>query len=210
MKLEDLDLNKSYTYADYLTWQFDHMVELIRGKIFKMSPAPSRYHQKVSANILRRLLYFFGNHSCDVYHAPFDVRLPLSPDKIRDDQIDTVVQPDISVICDLEKLDEKGCLGAPDWIIEILSPSTSQKDRKDKFDLYENAGVREYWMIHPVDKYLYVYILDEKGRFIGQRPYGCGDVVTPSIFPTLRIDLDEVFPDVRMTEEERLEYQRTF
>jgi Uma2 family endonuclease len=210
MKLEDLDLNKSYTYADYLTWQFDQIVELIRGKVFKMSPAPSRYHQEVSSNILRKVLYYFGGHPCKVYHAPFDVRLPLPPDKIRDDQIDTVVQPDISVICDQDKLDEKGCLGAPDWIIEILSPSTSHKDHKDKFDIYENAGVREYWIIDPVDKYLLVYTRSEDGKFIGQKPYVKEDSVTPSIFLSLCIDLDEVFPDVHMTEEERLEYQRTF
>ena len=135
MKLQDLDLSKSYTYADYLTWKIEETVELIRGKIFRMSPAPSWYHQEISSNLLFKLFYSLGGKACKVYHAPFDVRLPSPPGKTAPEKITTVVQPDISVICDLEKLDIKGCLGPPDWIIEIVSPNTANKDTQDKYEV---------------------------------------------------------------------------
>jgi Uma2 family endonuclease len=118
--INELDLNKRYTYEDYLTWQLDEMVELIKGKIYKMSPAPNRMHQTISRRLHGKLFEYFEFQSCLVYHAPFDVRLPLPPAKTTDYKIDTVVQPDICVICDKDKLTPEGCLGAPDWIIEIL------------------------------------------------------------------------------------------
>ncbi len=210
MNFEDIDLQGRYTYRDYLSWTFDQLVELIRGKVFKMSPAPSRYHQEVSTRLLTKIQYGLGSPGCKVYHAPFDVRLPLSPGRKEAEEIETVVQPDISVICDRSKLDDRGCLGAPDWIIEILSPSTSDKDRKIKFGLYEEAGVREYWIIDPVEKNLLIYSRNEAGRFVGERPFVEGDTVSPSIFPHLQIELAPIFPDVDMSEEELLEYQRQF
>ncbi len=136
MKLQDLDLNKTYTYADYLKWFFEERIELIKGKIFKMLPAPSTYHQLISGNLFLKIGSFFEGDGCQVFTAPFDVRLPGSSFDLKDEDILTVVQPDISIVCDKNKMDRKGCLGAPDWIIEILSPSTSQKDRIDKFELY--------------------------------------------------------------------------
>ena len=142
MKFVDLDLNKSYTYADYLTWKFTETLELIRGKIFKMSPAPSAYHQMISTKLLSRIAYFLGNGSCQVFHAPFDVRLPLPPERSKDEEVTTVIQPDLSVICDPEKIDIRGCLGPPDWIIEILSPGTAQKDMNPNFAVYEHPRVR--------------------------------------------------------------------
>ena len=126
--LDQLDLKKSYSYADYLTWQFDEMVELIKGKIFKMSPGPNRYHQEVSGNLYIQIRQLLQNSQCKAYHAPFDVRLPLPEHRQTPEQIDTVVQPDICIVCDLDKLDNQGCNGAPDWIIEILSPATSNRD----------------------------------------------------------------------------------
>ncbi len=126
MTLNDLSPDKTYTYADYLTWQFDEMVEIIKGKMFKMSPAPARMHQRVSSNLMHQVQGFFYKKPCQVYHAPFDVRL-LAKKGNSDAQILTVVQPDLCVICDLSKLDEKGCVGAPDLVIEILSPSTRKK-----------------------------------------------------------------------------------
>lgn len=133
MKFQDLDWRRSYTYADYLTWTFEETVELIRGKLFRMSPAPNLTHQRISTQLLTKILHYFENRPCEVFHAPFDVRLPLLPDqRLRNDQIGTVVQPDICVICDPAKLDARGCLGARDWIIEIISPGTAKKDVRDK------------------------------------------------------------------------------
>ena len=144
----DLDLTKQYTYADYLLWQFSERVELIKGFIVKMSPAPNRFHQKVSANISGIFYQIFRNKSCNFYAAPFDVRLPI-PSKKKDT---TVVQPDFCVICDASKLDDTGCNGAPDLIIEILSPNNSKHDLDTKFKLYEEAAVLEYWIVEPVEK----------------------------------------------------------
>ncbi len=162
--LDQLDLNGTYTYADYITWQFSERVELILGKIFKMSPAPSSYHQEISSNLNGLFYNFLKKKKCKVYPAPFDVRLP-NP-KLKNGKIINVVQPDICVICDLNIVDEAGCKGAPDLIIEILSSSTSNKDKKDKFELYEQNGVKEYWMIEPFDKTAIIYVLNENKKFI--------------------------------------------
>ncbi|MCB9276051.1 MAG: Uma2 family endonuclease [Lewinellaceae bacterium] len=201
MELKDMDMKRAYTYADYLTWTFEEAVELIKGKIFRMSPAPNTYHQEISSNLFIKIGYFFGNKACKVFHAPFDVRLPLPPGHVNDDEIQTVVQPDISIICDLSKLDARGCLGAPDWIIEIASPSTSRKDRKDKFEVYEYSGVREYWMVFPEDEYVLAYTLNADGKYIGRPPFNKGEKISPSIFPKLVIALSDIFPEKNLAEE---------
>jgi Putative restriction endonuclease len=130
MKVNEPEMNGSYTYADYLTWRWDQMVELIHGKIYKMSPAPTSLHQIVSRELSLQIGNYLKKKKCQMFSAPFDVRLPKSKKK-GDQFIDTVVQPDICVICDPKKIDEAGCLGAPDWIIEILSPHTSSKDLRN-------------------------------------------------------------------------------
>ena len=135
--LSQLDLNKKYSYAEYLTWQFQEHLELIRGRIFRMTPAPTRRHQKASFKLSLQIGNYLNNRSCEVYTAPFDVRFPKEGG---DDNTYTVVQPDICVICDKSKLDDRGCVGAPDFIIEILSPTTGAKDATIKFDLYEEQG----------------------------------------------------------------------
>ena len=195
--INQLDFNKRYNYADYLTWQFDDMVELIRGKVFRMSPAPSTSHQHLSGNLFSIIHQYLKGKPCQVFAAPFDVRLPLPPGQQTAEQIDTVVQPDISIICDPEKLDERGCQGAPDWIIEILSKSTAAKDLTEKYALYEHAGVREYWVAHPNEGTLLIYRLDEAGRYqlLRQTPFVKGEKAPSAIFPDLEIDLDEVFGD---------------
>ena len=187
--LEALDLNKKYSYADYLKWQLDEYVELLRGKIWRMSPSPSVAHQKISARLSGIFYQLFESHKCEYFHAPTDVRLFPKPS---DKEVNTVVQPDLFVLCDLSKLDEKGCQGAPDLIVEILSPSTSRKDAKDKFELYEEAGVREYWMVHPTEKYIHVFTLVE-GKFLRHQAYGDTDQLIPVIFPDMVIDLSKVF-----------------
>ena len=195
-KLHDLDPSKKYTYADYLEWQLDEMVELIRGRIFKMTPAPDLYHQEVSSNLHGAIHAYLKGKACKVFHAPFDVRFPMPPDRTGEEEIETVVQPDISVICDLGKLDIKGCLGAPDWIIEILSVSTSAKDLTEKFQLYESAGVKEYWVVHPHEQTLLVYTLDADQKYqLRGRPYVRTDKVKVGIFPDFELDLQEIFPE---------------
>ncbi len=193
--INQLDLSKKYTYADYLTWQFDDMVELIRGKVVRMSPAPGTLHQSNSSDLHIIIGSYLRNKNCKIFSAPFDVRLPLPPEKQTDSKINTVVQPDICVICDLDKLDDRGCKGAPDWIIEILSKGTAQKDLTDKFEIYQHAGVREYWIVHPNEGTLLPYRLNEKGQYqlFRQTPYTSGEKVPVGIFPDFKVDLGEVF-----------------
>lgn len=193
--INDLDFSKKYTYADYVKWQFDEMVELIHGKIYRMSPAPNLEHQRVSARLFGAIFNHLDLKKCEVFTAPFDVRLPLPPKQIKKNKIDTVVQPDITIVCDPSKLDIAGCKGAPDLVIEILSKGTSKKDLNEKFELYQHAGVPEYWIAHPTDGTLIIFRLDKKGKYQSLRtqPFTIGDKVSPSAFPKLKIDLSKVF-----------------
>jgi Uma2 family endonuclease len=140
------------------------------------------------------LLYFVRKNRgrCKVYTAPFDVRFPKNGETA-DDKIDTVVQPDICVVCDLSKLDEYGCCGAPDMIVEILSPSTAKKDLTEKFDLYEEQGVKEYWIAHPKDKAVSVFILQENGKYDEGTLYERSGKIPVYIFNNYLIDLDDIF-----------------
>lgn len=187
----DLDLNKSYTYADYLTWKFQERLELIKGKIFKMSPAPKVNHQRVSGYLQYELFRFLIGKKCEVFTAPFDVRLTKKNKK--DESIHTVVQPDICVICDPKKLDDKGCIGAPDIVVEILSPGNNQKELKDKYEVYEENGVKEYWIIHPEPKTFIAYILNSKGKYEPTLLKTLGDNITTPVLPGFVLDLNKVF-----------------
>ena len=187
--INQLDVTKTYTYADYLLWEFSERVELIKGKIFKMSPAPSRMHQAISRNIEFKLFSHLQKQTCEVYDAPFDVRLSK---KKKDKLIETVVQPDICVICDIAKLDDRGCLGAPDLIVEILSPSTKKKDITDKYVLYEQNEVKEYWIVDVINQTLLKYVLQNK-KYVGEKILDVSENVTSTIFPDLTIELSEVF-----------------
>jgi Uma2 family endonuclease len=138
MQLSDLDVSKTYTYADYLKWTFDERLELIKGKIFKMSPAPGSVHQLISGAIFAELYNYLKGKPCKVFHAPFDVR--LNKCSINNKDIQTVVQPDISVVCNPLKIDEKGCLGAPDIVVEILSPGNNKKELQNKYEYTKKTG----------------------------------------------------------------------
>ena len=153
---------RKFTYGDYRLWPSDQRWELIDGEAYDMSPAPTRSHQALVGEVFRQIANHLKDRACEVYVAPFDVRLPLADEA--DDCITTVVQPDIAVICDPAKLDEAGCRGAPDWIIEVLSPGTAPKDQILKRDIYQRHGVREYWLVHPTDHILTRYCLDD-GHF---------------------------------------------
>ena len=180
----------NYSYADYLRWNIPEMVELIKGKVFKMSAAPRRIHQKISGILFNQLYNFLEFIKCEVYEAPFDVRLPVNSKK--NDAIYTVVQPDICVICDLEKLDEAGCCGAPDLIIEILSPGNNIKELNYKFEVYEESGVKEYWLFSPENQYLQINKL-VNGKYQSSKPYTSGDIITTNILPSFELDLEAVF-----------------
>jgi Uma2 family endonuclease len=187
---EELDLNGSYTYADYLKWNFKERLELFRGKIFKMSPAPSRYHQEVSGNLHGLLWNFFNKNACNLYAAPFDVRLVKV--KSNDEKVVTVVQPDMCVICDENKLDDRGCNGAPDLVIEILSPGNSKKEMGIKFDLYEENEVKEYWIVDPTEKTVFMYSL-QNNKYIGLKPFIEDDHIKSALFPELNFKVAEIF-----------------
>ena len=189
----DLDESKRYTYADYLTWLDDKRRELINGFIHLMS-APNELHARISSNwgFGARIFIQKKKGKCRVYHAPFDVRLPLK-NETADDKIYDVVQPDICVICDLSKLDEKGCIGAPDLIVEVLSPSTLKYDWNYKFNLYEAAGVREYWIVDPKAKAVNVFLLQPDGKYDLGTVYEYNQKAPVHIFKGLEIDLNELF-----------------
>ena len=189
--INNIDFSKSFTFADYLTWQVKERLELIKGKIFKMTPAPAMKHQKLVGNIFGAIVSHIRQQSkCEVFIAPFDVR--LSKNKADNEEITTVVQPDICVVCNPKKLDEKGCLGSPDIIVEILSPSTSKKDLNIKYDLYEEHGVIEYWVVYPGEDMIDIFVLEEE-KYKLQARYFKGDVIETPILPGFQLDVDEAF-----------------
>ena len=172
-----------YSYADYLLWKFKERVEL-----FKMS-APSALNQEISMRLSGELYQFFKGKDCKVFYPPFDVRLLREAKEDKD--IYTVVQPDICVVCDAGKIDKRGCYGAPDLVIEILSLGNSKKEMKYKYALYEQAQVPEYWIIDPDHQNVLVYILKE-GKY--QNPMNIIEGVIPSEkFPTLELSTDDIF-----------------
>lgn len=179
-----------YTYEDYLKFDLDYMVEVIRGKLFKMSPAPGSTHQEVSSNLSGMIWNYLKGQKCKVYPAPFDVILPVKTKDFK--KSGTVVQPDLCVICDSSKIKERGCFGPPDWIIEILSPNTSKKDLQDKYDVYEESGINEYWVVMPKEQVVEVYIL-ENSRYRRIKAYVYEDTISPVTLPGLEINLAEVF-----------------
>lgn len=195
--LTQLDLNCTYTYADYLTWQFDEAIELIKGKVMAMSPAPSSEHQSISRNILLVIGNYLHKKTCKVFNAPFDVRLyDHKKSIVANRDIYSVVQPDLCVICDKTKIDVQGCLGAPDWIIEILSRGNSKKDMQLKYDLYQESGVKEYWMVYPYEKAVHQFVLSEETeKYQLIHMYSGEDLAIPLLFPDCRIDLTDVFED---------------
>ena len=182
---------KKYTYGDYLTWPDDERWEIIDGSAYDMSPSPSRRHQEISMTLSTQFSLYLKDKPCKVYAAPFDVRLPAGSEK--DEDIQTVVQPDIVIVCESYKLDDRGCKGAPTMVIEIISPYTAGKDLKVKFNLYESAGVKEYWIVDPNNKTVIIYKLGEDIKYGRPDVYTEEDSIKVGIFEDLAIDLKEVF-----------------
>lgn len=180
-----------FTYQDYLTWPENERWELLNGRPYNMTPAPSRRHQEISGQLLTLFNNYLRGKTCRVYAAPFDVRLPRPQESA--EQASTVVQPDLVIVCDKTKLDQRGCQGSPDLIVEITSPSTFQKDLKDKFLLYEKVGVQEYWIVYPEENTLCVFNLTPEGKYSRPEVYTERDSVKVGLFNDLTIELPEVF-----------------
>ena len=149
------------TYGDYLTWPDDRNEDLIDGVCYvREPPSPVPLHQALVRELLYQVRTALEGKPCQVYPAPLDVRLPKSDEA--DEKVDTVVQPDLFIVCDRSKMDGRGLRGAPDWIAEVLSPSTARHDQVRKLPVYERAGVREAWFIHPTDQTLAIYRLEDR------------------------------------------------
>ncbi len=182
-----------YTFADVLAWDENERAEIIDGEVFLMAP-PSSTHQEISMEIARQLANFLEGKQCKVYPAPFGVRL-FEKDGEAPEDVDTMVEPDISVVCDKSKIDQHGCKGAPDLVIEILSPSTRRHDRLVKLGLYQRAGVREYWIVDPEYKSVQVFTLDGGNSLQIHEDYGREDVARVNVLEGCFIDLGKVFPE---------------
>lgn len=191
--LNELDVSLTYSYAHYLNWLFEDRLELIKGKIHKMSPAPSRLHQKVSVNMVHAFAGFLKGKSCDVYSAPFDVRFPKKSKADKD--IYTVLQPDLCVICDKSKLDDRGCLGAPELVVEILSPGNNKKELLYKYKVYEEFGVKEYWIVSLNDQTILKYTLNEMGRYEPSKLFTLGEEVDSSVLLGFVLNVGAAFED---------------
>lgn len=181
-----------FTFADVLTWSKDERIEIINGEVFMMAP-PSRIHQEVSGELFRQLANFLEGKKCRVYPAPFEVRL-FEQNSDSPEDVDTVVEPDISVVCDQSKLDDCGCKGAPDMLIEVVSPSSLRHDRLVKLNLYQQAGVREYWIADPIGKSVQVFLLDNDGSLHIHEVYGPADIAKVIVLDGCFIELSKVFP----------------
>lgn len=180
----------TYTYADYLLFKIEERIELIRGRILKMA-GPNTKHQSLVGSLFFKLYSFLQLKPCKAFVAPFDVRLPVK-NKKKDDEITTVVQPDIMVVCDASIIDERGICGAPDLIVEILSPSNSKVEVRYKFELYEEAGVKEFWLINPSEENIIIYHLTN-GKYIAGRPFAEGDIIESKTIEGFCLDVAEMF-----------------
>lgn len=186
-----INRHDKFTYKDYLGWEDGERWELIHGRPYNMTPAPSPRHQELSSELLRQFANYLLDKPCKVYGAPFDVRLPENDE--HDEDIQTVVQPDISVVCDSSKIDDRGCKGSPDLIIEILSPGTARKDMKEKYLLYEKSGVKEYWLVDPTAKTVVVFTQVAERRYGRPEVYSEEDTVEVVNLKGLLIELRLVF-----------------
>lgn len=182
-----------YTLADALTWDEQERIELIYGYPVMVAPAPARNHQEASGELFGQLREYLKGKKCKVYHAPFAVR-PFERNGDNLEDVDTMVEPDITVVCDPSKLDDIGCKGAPDLVMEILSPSTQRHDKLTKFNLYQQAGVREYWIVDPASKSVQVFVLED-AHYAAKDFGAAGDKLNVNIFEDCVIDLSQVFPE---------------
>lgn len=189
--MSEAQQHEHYRYSDYVTWPEDVRCELIEGEVFDMSAAPNRYHQGFLIELAAQLHEFTREGACETYPAPFDVRLPEAGESANESS--TVVQPDISVVCDESKLDDAGCVGAPDLLVEIISPSTASKDQLRKRRLYERHGVREFWIVHPVDRLIRVYRLGADGSYGADEVYDATMTVESKVLAGFSFAVGDIF-----------------
>jgi len=183
-----------FTYSDYASWPDDRRYEIISGQAYSMAPAPGERHQGVSGELFTEFSVYLRGKKCKVYHAPFDVAFPEEGETF--ETATNVVQPDITIICDKDKIIPRGCSGAPDLVAEILSPSSASSDMKDKRRLYQRFGVKEYWIVDPLHKTVQIYKLDEQGKYGFPETYGENDKIKVSMFnDELEISLSIVFAE---------------
>ena len=187
-----LPREKGYTLADALTWDESERIELIYGNPVMMA-LPVKRHQEISGELFGQLRDYLKGKKCKVYATPFAVRL-FEWDGDHPEDVDTMVEPDISVVCDAGKLDDIGCKGVPDLVMEILSPTTQRHDRVTKFNLYQQAGVREYWIVDPAGKSVQVFVLDD-GRYVAKDFGTAGDAIKVNVLENCTIDLSRVFSE---------------
>ncbi len=190
-KFSDLDLSKSYTYGDYENWFFEEQIELIYGQVY-YKPTPLRVHQEVVGNLLFGAIDYFPRTQYKMFFAPFDVRFIKNGEHVNNSKI--TLQPDLCIISDFCKLDKKGCVGAPDLVFEVLSEENATRDLREKFDIYEEFGVREYWIVDPVHESVLVYVLNESEKYIGLRPFANTEI-TSTIFPQFSIHTEQIFSE---------------
>ena len=181
-----------YSYADCLTWDEKDRIEIIDGEAYMMSP-PNLAHQRISRKLSRQIDEFLDGKTCELFYAPFGVRL-FEKDGDRPEDVDTLVEPDLSVICDKNKLDDAGCKGAPDFIIEIMSPSNRRHDKVTKLNLYQRAGVREYWIVSPEMQTIEVFLLED-GFLKPKEFYGRDDQAKVTVLEGCQVDLSKVFEE---------------
>lgn len=184
--------DRVYRYGDYRAWPEDERWELIDGVAYDMSPAPSTAHQAISMELGAAIRSHLAGSGCRVFAAPFDVLLPDSPGQ-SDDEVTNVVQPDLAVVCDPAKLKPFGCVGAPDWIIEILSPWTSRRDLAEKHALYERHAVREYWVVDPGNRYIHAYLLGGDGKYAAPVLHVGDATAASTVCPGFALKLEELF-----------------
>lgn len=187
--------NERFTYADYLAQgENSERMEIINGEVFMIS-GPTPEHQRISGRLYRQISEFLDGKSCEVFYSPFDVRL-FEKDGDSPENVDTVVQPDLFVVCEKNKFDNHGYKGAPRFIIEILSPSTHRHDSFVKLNLYLRAGVPEYWIVDPEGKTVNVCLLGNDGTYNISKPYNKNDTVKVNTLEGCFIELSKVFSDI--------------
>jgi Uma2 family endonuclease len=189
--IDDLDFSKTYTYADYYSWRFEERLELIKGKVYPIGDSPGTNHQQVLLNIAGELANFLKGKKTKVLTAPLDVRLINKG--VKDKDITTVVQPDVIVFCDRSTLDDRGGIGSPSIVIEILLPGKNDKEITLKYDLYEEFGIKEYWIVRLDEQSLTQYSLNKNGKYVGKRPLTSGDKVTTDLIPDFELAMTDVF-----------------
>ena len=189
--IDELDFSKTYTYADYYSWKFEERVELFKGKVYPIGDSPGINHQQVLGNVAGELYSFLKGKETEVLMAPLDIRLVAKG--IKDEEITTVVQPDVIVFCDRSTLDDRGGIGSPSIVIEILLPGKNDKEITLKYDLYEEFGIKEYWIVRLDEQSLTQYVLNEDGKYVGKRPSTAGDKVTTDLIPGFELAMTDVF-----------------